>query len=120
MFSLEHKLYLKNIRKRKFLIRMMQILIITLLIVIWQLAANFGLINTFIYSSPKEIVITIIDLYNDGSLFYHIWVTLYEVIVSFVIGTIIGILVATLLWRFEFLAKVLDPYLTVLNSLPKV
>lgn len=120
MFSLEHKLYLKNIRKRKFLIRLMQILIITLLIVIWQLAANFGLINTFIYSSPKEIVMTIIDLYNDGSLFHHIWVTLYEVIVSFVIGTIIGILMATLLWRFEFLAKVLDPYLTVLNSLPKV
>ena len=120
MFSLEHRLYLKNIKKRKFLIRLMQILIITLLIVIWQLAANLGLINTFIYSSPKEIVMTIINLYNDGSLFHHIWVTLYEVIVSFVIGTIIGILVATLLWRFEFLAKVLDPYLTVLNSLPKV
>lgn len=120
MFSEEHKRYLRNIRINKFLIRFVQILIIALLIIIWQMAADFGLINTFISSSPKAIISTIVSLYNDGSLFHHIWVTLYEVMVSFVLGTIIGILVATILWRFKFLAKVLDPYLTVLNSLPKV
>ncbi len=120
MFSEEHKKYLRSIRINVFLIRFVQILIIVALIVFWQLAANFGLINTFISSSPKAIFQTIVNLYNDGSLFHHIWVTLYEVIVSFVLGTFIGVLIATFLWRFKFLAKVLDPYLTVLNSLPKV
>ncbi len=120
MYSLEHQQYLKNIKRHKFFIRFTQILIIVLLIAIWQLAADFELINTFIASSPKEILKTIVSLYSDGSLFHHIGVTLYEVIFSFVVGTVIGILIATLLWRFKFLAKVLDPYLTVLNSLPKV
>ncbi len=120
MFSEEHKRYLKKIRRNKFFVRFVQILIIAILLISWQLAADLGLINTFISSSPKAIILTIVGLYNDGSLFHHIWVTLYEVIVSFVLGTIIGILIATLLWRFTFLAKVLDPYLTVLNSLPKV
>ncbi len=104
----------------KFLVRFVQILIIVILLISWQLAADLGLINTFISSSPKAIISTIIGLYNDGSLLHHIWVTLYEVVVSFVLGTIIGILIATILWRFKFLSKVLDPYLTVLNSLPKV
>ncbi len=120
MYSIEHQKYLKNIKKRKFLIRFTQFAIVFLLIIIWQLAADFGLINTFISSSPKAILNTVISLYNDGSLFHHIGITLYEVLVSFVVGTIIGILIATILWRFKFLAKVLDPYLTVLNSLPKV
>lgn len=120
MYSKEHKNYLQTIKRHNFLIRFTQIIIIVFLIGLWQIAANFELINTFISSSPKAIITTIISLYNDGSLFHHIWVTLYEVLISFTIGTIIGILISTLLWRFEFLAKVLDPYLTVLNSLPKV
>jgi len=120
MFSEEHKRYLRGIRINKLLVRFVQILIIVLLIVLWQLAADFGLINTFIYSSPKAIISTICSLYSDGSLFHHIWVTLYEVVISFIVGTILGIVIATILWRFKFISKVLDPYLTVLNSLPKV
>ena len=120
MYSEEHKRYLKQIKKRNFLIRLVQIVIIVLIILLWQLSANYGLINTFIASSPKAILKTIISLYNDGSLFYHMWITFYEVFISFVIGTIIGLIIATVLWKYEFLAKVFDPYLTVLNSLPKV
>lgn len=120
MYSEEHKQYLKKIKKNRFLIHFTQIIIIVLLVVLWQLAANMGWINTFIYSSPKAVLKAIVSLYNDGSLFHHIGVTFYEVFVGFVLGILIGVLVATLLWRFNFLAKVLDPYLTVLNSLPKV
>ena len=120
MYSLEHKKYLKKIRRNSILVHLTQILIIALFIFIWQFAANNEWINTFIYSSPKSILETIIDLYKDGSLFHHIWVTFYEVIISFILGTVIGIVVASILWRFKFLARVLDPYLTILNSLPKV
>lgn len=120
MYSNEHKKYLKKIKINNFLIRFTQILIIFLIIFLWQYAANHNLINTFISSSPKEIVKTIINLYKDGTLFHHIWITFYEVIISFLIATVGGILIATLLWRFKFLSKVIDPYLTILNSLPKV
>lgn len=120
MFSLEHKLFLKKQKVSKFLIRFVQLSIILILIFLWQLAADKSWINTFITSSPVKVVKTIISLYNDGSLFHHMGVTFYEVIISFCIGISIGLIVACLLWRFEFLSKVLDPYLTVLNSLPKV
>ena len=120
MYSKEHKRYLKQIKKNKFLIRFTQITIIVFLIVIWQIAADNGLINTFISSSPKAVLNTLIKLYNSGDLFHHIFITFYEVLISFILGSFIGLMIATLLWRYNFLAKVLDPYLTVLNSLPKV
>ena len=120
MYSKEHKDYLKKIKITNFLVRLTQILIVVLFIFIWQYAADNNLINTFISSSPKSIINTIINLYQDGSLFHHVWITFYEVIISFLIGTIGGVIIATILWRFNFLSKVIDPYLTILNSLPKV
>ena len=120
MYSKEHKKYLKKIRINNFLIKFTQILIILLFIFIWQFLANNELINTFISSSPKSIINTMISLYKDGTLFHHLWITFYEVLISFLIASIGGILIATILWRFKFLSKVIDPYLTILNSLPKV
>ena len=63
---------------------------------------------------------TIIKLYNDGNLFNHIWTTIYETLISFGIGTLIGIAVAIVLWYSNFLYRIFDPYLTIINSLPKV
>lgn len=120
MYSLEHKKYLSNIKKRKYIIRGIQIIILISFIVIWQILADKEIINTFISSSPKKIIYTIIELHNTNNLYHHIWVTFYETIISFALGTFLGCLVATLLWWNPFISKVLDPYLTVLNSLPKV
>ena len=120
MYSEEHKLYLKKRKRKNFFIRLTQISIVVIFIIIWQLLADFNLINTFITSTPKEIVNTILSLNSDGSLWHHIWVTVYETIISFTLGTIIGIIIATILWWNDFTAKVMDPYLTILNSLPKV
>lgn len=120
MYSDEHKKYLKGIRSKSIWIRFIQILIIAAFIVVWQLLAHFDIINTFITSSPKDVMHTIMNLIKDGSLWMHIGITLYETLLSFAVGTIIGILIATLFWWNDFIAKVLDPYLTILNSLPKV
>ena len=120
MYSEEHKNYLKKIKINNRIIKFTQIAIIILLIIIWQFAADYGLINTFIYSSPKMIIKSIINLSQDGSLFNHIFITFYEVIIGFILGVFIGLVIAAILWRYKFLAKVIDPYLTVLNSLPKV
>lgn len=120
MYSKEHKEYLKKIKLTNFLIKFTQLIIIILLISLWQFAADHEIINTFISSSPKSIINTIINLYQDNTLFHHIWITFYEVLISFLIATIGGIIIASLLWRFNFISKVIDPYLTILNSLPKV
>ena len=120
MKSVEHQKYLKKLKREKLLITLSQVLILISIIIIWQLLANLNLINTFITSSPKDILNTIINLYQTNSLFYNIWVTLYETIISFLLGTILGIIIAIILWYNKFISKVLDPYLTILNSLPKV
>lgn len=118
--SEEHKIYLKKIKKQKLIVTISQISIAILTITLWQIAADKNLINTFISSSPKKIIETIFALYKDKTLFHHIFTTLYEVLISFIVSTSLGITIAALLWRYKFLYKVLDPYLTILNSMPKV
>ena len=118
--SEEHKKYLKQIKKNKITIITLQISLALFIIILWQISANNNWINTFISSSPKEIIKTVIKLYNDGSLIHHIFITFYEVIISFILGTTIGIVIASILWRYDPLFKILDPYLTMLGSMPKV
>ena len=120
MYSQEHLAFLKKLKKKNRQVKLTQLLILLLFLIIWQLAANLELINTFISSSPKNILETIYGLIKSGDLWYHIWVTTYETMISFLLGTFLGFFIATLLWWWPFFAKVLDPYLTILNSLPKV
>ncbi|MEG0021633.1 MAG: ABC transporter permease [Bacilli bacterium] len=119
MYSEEHKLYLNKIRKSNKLVKFTQLFIVLFFIMIWQLSANYNVINTFILSSPKMIFECLINLISHD-LFNHILVTVYETLISFILGTIIGIIIAGLLWINKFLSKVMDPFLTILNSLPKV
>lgn len=116
----EHKLYLKKIKKESFLVRLFQILIFFILVILWQLLADLHIINTFISSSPKQVINTLIKLNNTNNLYIHIWTTIYETIISFTLGTLIGCFIASILWYNKFISKIVDPYLTMLNSLPKV
>ncbi len=119
MYSEEHKLYLKQIKKTKYYIRFTQLMCVILCLVVWQLLADLGAINTFILSSPLLILKSIFTMSNNN-LFLHIVITVYETLLSFALGTIIGILFSALLWWNKFFNKVIDPFLTILNSLPKV
>jgi NitT/TauT family transport system permease protein len=116
----EHINYLKKLKVKKMKIILGQISIIVLLITLWQLLTNCKLIDSFIFSSPIKIMKTIVLLSKDKMLFTHIFTTLYEVLISFIISMILSILLASLLWYFPQVAKILDPYLTIINSLPKV
>ncbi len=120
MISNEHKLYLKKLKLNKILVHLVQILILIFIIFIWEYLSRNNIINSFIYSSPSKIVKTIIDLYKQNNLFNHIWITVYETFISFSLATILGTFIAIILWYSVFLYRVIDPYLTVLNSLPKV
>ena len=120
MASLEHKNYLKKIKLRNFFIKLTQILILIIFLIAWQLLSDYKIINSFIFSSPIKVINTIINLHMSGDLYSHIFITVWETFVSFILGTLVGILIASIMWWNKFFAKVIDPYLTVLNSLPKV
>lgn len=110
-----------NREKRKSIyIKLVQISIGLLFLIIWELLSRFNIINSFIFSSPTKIISTIIDLYKTNNLFNNIYVTLMELFISFLLGSILGFIIALLFYRFDYLKKIFDPYLTLLNSLPKV
>ena len=115
----ERKIYLQKRRKNKILVIATQLLILIAFIGIWELLANKEIIDSFITSQPSRIWATLTNL-GANDLIKHIQVTTYETIVGFLLGTTLGIVIAIILWWSNFLAKVADPYLVVLNSLPKV
>lgn len=119
-YSKEHKEYIDKIKRKKRIIVFFRCFILILFLIIWELLARTEVINTFLSSSPSMVVETTIGLFASGNLWRHILITLVEVLVSFFIAFVIGIGVASLLWSSEMLSKILDPYLTILNSLPKV
>ncbi len=118
--SEEHKAYLRKKKKDKFIVIFFQVLILVIFLGIWEIAARYQLINTFLSSSPSLVVKTFYSLLQGNDLFLNIGVTLYETILSFVIASAIGIFFSTLLWWNIKCANIFAPYLTVLNSLPKV
>lgn len=118
--SKEHKKYLMSLKLNKLLVSITQISIFILFIIIWQFLASKNYINSFITSSPSKIMSTIYRLYIENNLFIHVWYTIKETIISFVVTTIISIIVSIILYESNFISKVIDPYLTILNSLPKV
>lgn len=120
MISNEHKKYIKKEKRKRIIITIIQLSILFIFTLLWELLSKYNIINSFITSSPSNILKTIITLYNQNNLFIHIITTIKEVIISFTLTTIISIAIATLLYSFPTIAKIFDPYLTVLNSLPKV
>lgn len=107
-------------KREKTKITIIRIMILVIFVFLWQIAADFKWIDPFLTSSPSRIVKCFMSLYNDGSIFKHIYVTCYETVIGFLLGTILGGIIAVILWWFKGASKVLDPYLVVLNALPKV
>ena len=117
--SAERREYLKLRKRSLILVYITRILILFALIALWEIAALTGLIDPFIMSSPSRMAETVANLYVSGDLFLHIGMSCLETVIGFLLGTLTGTLIAVALWNSPFLSKVLDPYLVVLNSLPK-
>ena len=117
--SQEHDEFLRKVKKRKQNILITQITILIVGLSLWEISAQFNWIDTFLTSYPSGIWNLFLQYIKNGDLFYHVGISVFETIIGFLAGTILGILVAIGLWWSDFWAKVLDPYLVVLNSLPK-
>ena len=119
IISKERKEYLAKNKHKKIAITLTQIFILIAFLGLWEILANANIIDSFITSQPSRIIETFMNL-GSNDLLKHIGVTVYETVVGFLVGTILGIIIAIILWWSNFLAKVAEPYLVVLNSLPKV
>lgn len=117
--SKEHQDYLSHIKKRKQRILFCQCFLFLLFIFSWEFFTWNGKLNSFIFSSPSRILSTFVTMAANGSIFYHTGITLMETFLSFLLVNALGLLCAILLWWNEMTAKIFDPYLVVLNSLPK-
>ncbi|MFR5856603.1 MAG: ABC transporter permease [Bacilli bacterium] len=118
--SKDQKKYLRKIKIRKYIILFSQIIIIIAFFGIWEYLANKNIINTFVFSKPSKIFDTILNLITQNNLFNHIFTTLKEVLISFSLGILLGLIIAIILYEFPLLADIVDPFLTMINSLPKV
>lgn len=117
--SNERKIYLRKIAITKASVLITQITLLVLFIVLWEILANKGIIDSFITSQPSRMLKTFMNLSQNG-LLEHLGVTCYETIVGFFSGAILGVIIAIILWWSKFLSKVSEPFLVVLNSLPKI
>jgi len=117
--SEDRKKYLRKQRNNKILVKVVQISIIVGFIALWEILANKGIIDSFIMSQPSRILKTFLNL-SSNNLLEHIRVTCVETLIGFLLGTFLGAVIAIMLWWSKFLSKVSEPFLVVLNSLPKV
>lgn len=115
-----HDEYKKSRKSETKKVRTYQILLLLLLFALWEVTTHFRILDPLIFSSPVAVFQLFVAKITDGSLFPHLIVTLVETIVGFLLGTILGTLFAISLWSSSIVAKVMDPYLVVLNAMPKV
>ena len=98
---------------------MMRIIIFVSFFILWEVAAKLGWIDDFIFSSPSRILRTLAEMIADQTFFGHLSITLLETILSFLLVIICTLAITILLWLNEGISKTVEPYLVVLNSLPK-
>ena len=112
--------YLKSLKIDIVTTKVYQILLLAVFLVLWEVLVELKVMDAFFFSSPSRICKTVVEVFTTGNLLYHIWITLSETIIGFLVATLLGTFVAILLWWSDKLRKVLDPYIVVLNSLPKI
>ncbi|MGP4064750.1 ABC transporter permease [Oceanobacillus sp. M65] len=113
----QHKYKLK---REKRIVITWQLLLLLAFIGFWEVASRLYWIDPLLFSSPSEVIQVLFSNMADGSMVKHIQITLFETIAGFIIGTLVGILFASVLWSSTRFSKIMDPYLVIMNAMPKV
>ncbi len=118
-FSPAQAAYLARERFHRKRVSVLRTMLFILLLALWELGAETGAIDDFIFSSPSRVVLCFLSMAENGAILHHIGVTLYETALSFFLVVVLSLLLAVLLWSSRSISQVLEPYLVMLNSLPK-
>ena len=111
--------FLRAHRRHHHRIAFGRILLLFLFLGFWETASRMAWLDSFFFSSPSGIIRYLGQMLTDGSFFTHTGITLFETIASFILVTVLSLVSATLLWYQNSLSEILEPYLVVLNALPK-
>ena len=111
--------WLRRQKRRTRTIRIWQIALLAGLFALWELTTALGLSDGFLISSPSRMAATFWQLCRSGEVLVHVGASCLETAVGFLAGTLLGTLVAVAMWWSDTLSRILDPYLVVLNALPK-
>lgn len=115
-----HLEYKRRNQAYKWRVRAVQLAILIASFLFWELAGRLGWIDVLLFSYPSKVFGQIYGDAVSGELWGHLAITVGETIAGFVLGTLFGTALAILIWWFPFLSRVLDPYMVVFNSMPKV
>jgi NitT/TauT family transport system permease protein len=118
--SPEYQRYLAGLKRQRLMVRLWQLAIVVGFLILWQIAPNRGWVNPMLTSYPSQVLSTLIELVRNGSIFLHTWSTLFSTMIGFGGSMFIGLVLALSFWSFPNVYRVLDPYMVVLNALPKI
>lgn len=118
--ELLHKNYIKKLTYEKRWVRFYQFVIFFVFFLGWEIGSKKQWIDPLIFSAPSKVWDLLIKKIQDGTLMVDLGYTLSETVLGFILGTLLGTILAAILWWSPFLSKVLDPYLVILNAMPKV
>lgn len=116
----EYKRFLLREKRNTILVHLLRWIVLILFFVLWEVLARNEIIDSFIISYPSKLWQTFVNLIHEGTLGTHIKITLLETIISFLLSTTIGVIVAIILWWSWWVRKVTEPYIIALNALPKI
>ena len=111
--------FLKRRRKEAIKVLIAQIVILVLFVGLWELLSSLEIIDAFLFSKPSRIVKLLETYIVTKTIYKHIGISLLETLLGLVIGTLAGLLIAIILWWNKIIAKIMEPFLVVLNALPK-
>lgn len=117
--TLGQQKYIRHQKLHKLYIFWSRIIIFAGFLLLWQMSSDFGWIDKFYFSSPAEIGALFLHDIKNMSLLNHIGITLFESGASFLLIILFSLLIATFFWFYPSLGKMFEPFLIVLNSLPK-
>lgn len=106
--------------KRKVPMFVWQLLLGAAMLAVWQLGVTKGWMDKFFFSRPSDIAERVWKLFASGAVWAHLATTMTEAALSFTIGVFVGVVFGFLLARNRWLADLLDPYIRIANSLPRV
>lgn len=113
------ELFIEKYKQETRIISIVRVLLLLALLGVWELLSAFGIIDSFFFSSPSKICLLFIDMCRNFEIFIHTGITLYETILSFLIVNLFSIIIAIIMLSSDKVSRIIEPYLVILNSLPK-
>lgn len=118
--SVPYAAWLRAQRAESRWVRLAQLCLVAGFLVLWEVCARKTWVNPLFTSYPSAVWAGFVAMVQEGGFFRHVAVTTTEIVVSFVVSTVAGVILAVLLWLQPFTRRVLAPFVVVVNAIPKI